>query len=226
MGFSPSINSETTGALAPEGEQVRPTRQDYEIPGHTYFVTSQTAQRKPFFRHEARTLLLMEVLQSYRTSSYLLHAFVIMPDHFHALISPEDTLERSMQNIKGGFSFRAKRVFAWPGSIWQTGFSDHRIRDTEDWDKHMAYIERNPAKLSLPGRYPYLHTDLDPFPQRLNSLTTASRGGAEAPHLQTVAQLPTSAESSDPPSLSQGIRRPVASTLIIERDKRTNATQK
>ena len=127
------------------------------------------------------------VLQHYRGSSYQLHAYVIMPDHFHILISPQDSLERAVQNIKGGFSFRAKKAFEWKHEIRQPGFSDHRIRDVEDWDRHIGYIVHNPVNSQLCLRsedYPYLATQLDPIPQRLKPLITAIDGGAEAPPLQ------------------------------------------
>jgi len=55
-------------------------------------------------------LLFLDVLFHYwQQQKYLLHDFVVMPDHFHLLITPIVTLERAMQLIKGGFSFRAKR---------------------------------------------------------------------------------------------------------------------
>ena len=48
--------------------------------------------------------LFVGVLQHYRLQEkYLLHQFVLMPDHFHLLITPALTLERAMQLIKGGF---------------------------------------------------------------------------------------------------------------------------
>jgi putative transposase len=151
-------------------------------------VSSQTAQRKPFFRHERWAVLMQGVLQHYRGSSYQLHAYVIMPDHFHILISPQDSLERAVRNIKGGFSFRAKKAFEWKHEIRQPGFSDHRIRDVEDWDRHIGYIVHNPVNSQLCLRsedYPYLATQLDPIPQRLKPLITAKiDGGAEAPPLQ------------------------------------------
>jgi putative transposase len=111
-----------------------------------------------------------------------------MPDHFHILISPQESLERAMQNIKGGFSFRAKKAFEWKQDIWQAGFSDHRIRDAADWESHLAYIRHNPVKNHLCERteeYPYLSTGLDPIPQRLKPQTLVETdGGAEAPPLQ------------------------------------------
>jgi putative transposase len=111
-----------------------------------------------------------------------------MPDHFHAVLTPQETLERAMQNIKGGFSFRARKAFEWAHEIWQPGFSDHRIRDIEDWDRHIGYILRNPIKAHLcdrPENYPYLAAKLDPVPQRLKPLPSGEAdGGAGAPPLQ------------------------------------------
>ena len=167
---------------------MRPARELVETKRQTYFVTSQTIQRNPFFRHERWAVLFQEILQHYRGKSYLLHAYVIMPDHFHILISPQESLERAVQNIKGGFSFRAKKAFEWKHDIWQPGFSDHRIRDGEDLERHLAYIESNPVKAKLcnkSGQYSYVSTRLDPIPQGLKPHFPESLdGGAEAPPLQ------------------------------------------
>jgi putative transposase len=160
---------------------MRPTREKVSRSGQTYFASSQTCDRRPFFRHERWAILLQEVLQHYRGTSYLLHAYVIMPDHFHIILSPQDSLERALQNIKGGYSFRARSAFDWRHDIWQVGFSDHRIRDIEDWQRHMEYIRKNPTR----DDYPYIVLNLDPIPQRLKPLVVMNpNGGAEAPPLQ------------------------------------------
>ncbi len=42
--------------------------------------------------------------------------------------------------------------------IWQTGFSDHRVRDFEDYRIHVGYIYRNPVGKKLAKNaadYPY-----------------------------------------------------------------------
>jgi putative transposase len=173
---------------------MRPARESIRKNGQTYFVSSQTADRQPFFRHERWAILMQDVLQHYRGESYLLHAYVVMPDHFHLIITPKDTVERAMQNIKGGFSFRAKSAFERKHNIWQVGFSDHRIRDAEDWDRHIAYMRHNPVKNKLclsSEDYRYLALNLDPIPQRLKPVILGrSDGGAEAPPLQEpLAQI-------------------------------------
>jgi putative transposase len=169
---------------------MRPARETFVRSGETYFASSQTLERRPFFRHERWALLMQEVLQHYRGESYLLHAYVIMPDHFHTMISPKESLERAMQNVEGGFSFRASRAFDWRHDIWQVGFSDHRIRSSEDWDQHIGYIRSNPIKAKLTKDYPFIALDLDPIPQRLKPLMRVkSGGGAEAPPLQSAGQV-------------------------------------
>jgi REP-associated tyrosine transposase len=97
----------------------------------TFFVTTVTAQREQLFRYELNAQLLLRTLLDYRAQQkYLLHEFVIMPDHLHLLITPAGnlSLERAVQFIKGGFSFRLKSKF----TVWQESFTNHRIRDEED----------------------------------------------------------------------------------------------
>ena len=114
----------------------------------TFFITSVTAQRRALFSRDATADLLVAVFLHYRgQGKYLLHDFVIMPDHFHALITPADaiSLERAVQFIKGGFSFRLKSSLP----VWQASFTNHRIRDDEDFGRHREYIRSNPVRAGL-----------------------------------------------------------------------------
>ena len=117
-----------------------------------------------------------------------------MPEHFHVLITPAVTLERAVQFIKGGFSFRAKKELNSAMEIWQPGFSDHRIRDIEDFETHVGYIHRNPAGRKLvenAAEYPYSSafpgSMKDEVPQWLKPHTKEPCDGtAEAVPFQTV----------------------------------------
>jgi putative transposase len=161
--------------------------------GQTYFVTSNTAAKACFFRNERWAQLFIQVLCGYRPERFLLHGFVVMPDHFHVLITPQESLEKAVQYIKGGFSFQAKKAFEWRGDIWITGFSDHRIRDVEDFGTHERYIGRNPVLAHLAERedeYAYGSAngrfELDAFPRGLKpgSVGVVS-GAAEAAPFQS-----------------------------------------
>ena len=52
---------------------------------------------------------MLATLAHYEGLGYKLHAYVIMPDHLHLLMTPAESVEKSVQLIKGGFSFRARR---------------------------------------------------------------------------------------------------------------------
>ena len=138
-----------------------------------FFITTITAQRQPIFRRETTANLLLETLAHYRDQrKYLLHEFVIMPDHLHLLVTPsaEISLERTMQFIKGGFSFRLKSR----GPVWQASFTNHRVNDLEDYERHREYIWMNPVRARLAARpedYRYSSAGgalrMDPAPQGL-----------------------------------------------------------
>jgi putative transposase len=116
----------------------------------TFFITTVTWKRLPIFRVEARARLFIDVLLDYRKQGkYLLHEFVVMPDHVHALITPapEISLERAVQSIKGGFSFRLRKLEKV--EVWQESFTNHRIRDAEDYERHCEYIRLNPVRAGL-----------------------------------------------------------------------------
>jgi len=95
-----------------------------------------------------------------------------MPDHIHVLLTPaeEISLERAMQFIMGGFSYRLDKR----GSVWKASFTNHRIRDWDDYERFRDYIRMNPVPARLaprPNAYPYSSaTDvlrMDPVPQGL-----------------------------------------------------------
>jgi putative transposase len=91
----------------------------------------------------------------------------------------EISLERALQFIKGGFSFRLKSR----PPVWQASFTNHRVRDFADYENHREYVRMNPVRARLVARaeaYPYSSAAgvmrLDPVPRGLKpcSLVGAS----------------------------------------------------
>ena len=110
----------------------------------TYFVTAVTAQRRSLFQVTANAELLQRTILEYRSQErFLLHAFVIMPEHFHALITPapEVSLEKGMQFIKGGFSFRLKSKL----DVWMRSFNETQIVTKEKFVRRCLCILRGNA---------------------------------------------------------------------------------
>jgi REP-associated tyrosine transposase len=124
--------------------------------------------------------LFCRTLLRYRDAGKLLvHAFVVMPNHIHLLITVPDgmTLERCMQLVKGGFSFEAGKRFGIRAPIWQKSYVDRRVRDATEADRFRHYIHQNPVRAGLvraAGEYSYSSFSsqfrLDELPQRLKPL--------------------------------------------------------
>src|SRR5271157_6211190 len=137
--------------------------------------------RRPIFRAEPMAQLFIDTLQRYRSQhKFLLHEFVLMPDHFHLLLTPNQTLEKAVQLIKGGFSYRAKQELGYGGEIWEHSFHDRRVRDAMEYERFREYIHQNPVKRGLAavaGEYPYSSAagafPLDAVPRWLKPVTLA-----------------------------------------------------
>jgi putative transposase len=110
---------------------------------------------------ERNAMLFIDVLRSYvAAGKFKVHDFVVMPNHVHLLLTvgKEMTVERAMQFIKGGFSYRLKKEFGYPGEVWQRGYSELRVEDESSFQRHREYIAENPVKAGLangPGEFPY-----------------------------------------------------------------------
>jgi len=159
----------------------------------TYMITTSTWGRRDLFCNERWADLLIDTINHYRGSAYLLHEFVIMPDHLHAIITSLTSVEKAVQFIKGGFSYRAKKELGSNMEVWQKGFSDHRIRDASDYRIHAIYVRQNPVRKHLcekAEQYPYSSAsgrfELDSAPQGLKPLSsTELHGAAESAPFQS-----------------------------------------
>jgi putative transposase len=131
-----------------------------------FFVTTKTSMGQRILQSERSAMLLIDVLRSnVAAGKFQLHEFVIMPDHLQLLMTlPVDmSIEKAMQLIKGGFSYRLKKEFGYQGEVWQRGFSEARITDGQSFMQHCEYIIQNPVKAGLVEtgeQYPYSYTYL------------------------------------------------------------------
>jgi len=124
-------------------------------------VTTNTAGGRSLFQTERMALLFIDVLRQYmKAHRFTVHDFVVMRDHVHLLISVTDemSVEKAVQLIKGGFSYRAGKELNFPGAIWQRGFSEVRVVSPESFCAHRQYIYENPVRAGMvndASEYPY-----------------------------------------------------------------------
>ena len=121
----------------------------------TFFITSSTLGKRSLFQSTLAAELLVKILFEYRDQGrYRLHEFVVMRDHFHVLLTvgPELSIERAVQFIKGGFSFRAAKELGLKGTLWQKGFSEVRVLDEDAYEVEREYVHNNPVRAHMVER--------------------------------------------------------------------------
>jgi putative transposase len=169
-------------------------------PGFTYFVSTKTWQNHAIFQVPEAAQIVIWCLAHYRDAgAYLLHEFVVMPDHLHVLLTPtkDVTLEKAVQLIKGRSShdIHVRRGSHTP--VWQVGFHEESVRNGTDSARKSEYIWMNPVRARLvdrPKDWPFGSIagkfKLDPMPERLKDLAS----GAKAPQMRAAyvgAKAPT-----------------------------------
>jgi REP element-mobilizing transposase RayT len=101
-------------------------------------------------RADARDLLIQRLLEEES-----LDAWVIMPNHLHALLAPKGrTLGKVLQAWKGGSAFAINQLLNRQGSLWQKEAYDHIVRSDAQWQHYRHYITENAIKAKLlPEKY-------------------------------------------------------------------------
>lgn len=91
---------------------------------------------------------------------YWLHAWCIMPNHVHALVTPSPaiTLSALLHTWKSFSAKQANRVLGRSGQFWMQEYFDRYIRDERHFVSVVEYIYNNPVAAGLctsPADWPY-----------------------------------------------------------------------
>jgi REP element-mobilizing transposase RayT len=82
-----------------------------------------------------------------------LHAFVVMPNHVHLLITPRLPLPRIMNGIKGATARKANCILDRTGKhFWQDESFDHWVRTPIEFERILTYIEWNPVSAGMAAK--------------------------------------------------------------------------
>ena len=109
------------------------------------------------YRESPRYLLRPEIAQLVADAirhgadtSYLLHAWVVMPNHIHLLITPQSDVPKLMQSLKGSTARQANLLVRRTGTpFWQNESYDRLVRDSDEFRKIENYILQNPVRAGL-----------------------------------------------------------------------------
>jgi len=81
---------------------------------------------------------------------YQLHAWVVMPNHVHAIFQPHAAMPAIMRWLKGRTGRVVNQILGRAGTaLWQDESFDHSIRSAEELRDLVEYVENNPVKACL-----------------------------------------------------------------------------
>jgi putative DNA methylase len=81
---------------------------------------------------------------------YTLHAFAVLPNHVHLLITPKVPLPKVTKSLKGITARRANLMLSRTGKpFWQEESYDHEVRKPGEFQRILRYIERDPVRAGL-----------------------------------------------------------------------------
>jgi putative transposase len=132
------------------------------VPGGTYFFTGNTYRRQTFLTDVDVRSALREAIGTLRsTHSFVIEAWVLLPDHMHALwtLPPGDedfshrwrvikrmVTPRCQTRLNRPEWMNARRRKRNQSTLWQHRFWEHLIRDEADFNRHIDYIHWSPMK--------------------------------------------------------------------------------
>lgn len=124
----------------------------WDYPGYGYFLNICTIDRRPIFNDPALAEAMLGLYVARRDKGkFLLHGYVIMPDHYHVIISPRNqpSISGIVRKIHSDFDRDYLAPLGFPKRLWQRRFFDHLIRDKEDFLTRLNYCHNNPAEAEL-----------------------------------------------------------------------------
>lgn len=113
-----------------------------------------------FFRADDYTLYLESLQTAARRYKCSIHAYVLMTNHTHLLLTPdtERSLPLLMQAMGRDYVQRLNRHYGRTGTLWEGRYKASLIQDDLYLLTCHRYIEMNPVRagiVRIPGRYPY-----------------------------------------------------------------------
>ncbi len=119
-----------------------------------FFVTCRLLPKRRILS-ESEFACLSKVIDDRRQQhGFLLTAWVLLPDHWHAILFPRHplTISEAMESIKVASTKLINRARGELGLLWQGRFFDRALRTVQEYHEKVEYIHRNPVTAGLVSR--------------------------------------------------------------------------
>ena len=131
------------------------------LPGFTHHVIQRGNNRQAIFASSADYQMLLDLLEeNARKFGVAIHAYVLMSNHFHLLLTPQtpDGLPQMMQALGRRYVRYFNDSQQRSGTLWEGRYKSALIQSERYLLACMAYIDLNPLRAGLvaaPGDYPW-----------------------------------------------------------------------
>jgi REP element-mobilizing transposase RayT len=105
-----------------------------------------------WLRHPSVAKLVSNAIKFFHGERYTLRAWVVMPNHAHAVLHPiaNHSLSTILHSWKSFTAKKANRILKREGEwFWQKESYDHWIRDDDEHARLVRYVENNPVQANL-----------------------------------------------------------------------------
>lgn len=102
------------------------------------------------FMHDPRIAeVVANAIAHFDGSRYRLHAWCVMPNHVHVVLSANDRLDGIVHSWKSFTAKEANRLLNRDGKFWQDDYFDRMIRTPQELERTIRYVLENPMKAGL-----------------------------------------------------------------------------
>jgi REP element-mobilizing transposase RayT len=131
---------------------VRPLR--IEFPGALYHVTSRGDHREAIYRDDMDRRAWLETIQLVCARfHFVVHAYCLMPNHYHLLLETEDAnLSKGMRQLNGLYTQRYNRRHAIVGHLFQGRYKAIIVQKEIHLLELSRYVVLNPVRAGIVTR--------------------------------------------------------------------------
>jgi REP element-mobilizing transposase RayT len=117
----------------------------------TFFITKSLYPKKSVLDVVARSIVVSPFAFAVERERIFLRAFVVMPDHWHALFALRErwTLPKFMHDMMSYVGGKTAALLKHHGTSWQDGYYDSRVKTAKQFKFITYYIEQNPVVKGL-----------------------------------------------------------------------------
>ncbi len=131
------------------------------VPGYPHHIIQRGNNRQAIFADAEDYQRLLDALREHATANQVaVHAYVLMSNHLHLLVTPQTTegMSRTMQALGRGYVRHFNRRHGRSGTLWEGRYRSTLIEAERYLLACMVYIDLNPVRAGMvaaPADYPW-----------------------------------------------------------------------